>query len=358
MAFRIVLIGSIVAQLAATVLSLRINAVYRRYSAWLLISASSVLLAIMELVVLLMIWETDRQLQVVTSFYLWTACLSALMVSVLFLGGVALIEPLFIGAAKAELLLMKEKQQLQSVVRETDAELRLAQKIQQRLLPRSSPKLPGFEIAGRCTAAQWTSGDYFDFIKMDNGTLGVVIADVTGHGTGPAILMATTRAFLRASAQVSTDIDEILTLANRSLSADLEQGRFVTLFFASIEPKTGTLLYTSAGHNSYLLVEDDSVKTLGLERPPLGVLSDPDFSIADPIEMKTEDALLLVSDGIQETKSPSGELYGEKRMLECFCENREKPAEKIVQSLLDSVRKFSENVPQQDDITAVVVVRR
>ncbi len=358
MAFKIVLIGSIVAQLVAAFLSLRINTRYRRYSAWLLISASSVLLALMQLYGLWIIWEIDRLLELITLVNLWTACLMVLMVSVLFLGGVALIEPLFLGAAKAESLLRKEKRQLESVVRENDAEFRLAGEIQQRLLPRSSPELHGFDIAGRCTAAQWTSGDYFDFIPMDNGTLGIVIADVTGHGTGPAILMATTRAFLRASAQAFTDIGRILTSANRSLFDDLERGWFVTLFFANIEPNSGTLLYTNAGHHSYLLNGDGSVEKLGLERPPLGVLSDPDLSAAEPIKMKSEDALLLVSDGIAETKSPTGELYGENRLLECFREHRARPAEEIVQLLHESVSRFAENAPQEDDITAVVVVRR
>jgi len=358
MAFKIVLIGSISAQLVAAYLSLRINARYRRYSAWLLISASSVLLAVMQLVVLLIIWQAVQQPQVFESFYLWAACLTALMVSVLFLGGVALIEPLFIGAARAESLLKQEKQQLELAVHQKDTELRLAQQIQQRLLPRSPPKLPGFDIAGRCTAAEWTSGDYFDFIQMEDGTLGVVIADVTGHGTGPALLMATTRAFLRASAQASSDIASILTSANRSLSRDLEHGRFVTLFFASIDPKTATLIYTNAGHHGSLLFDDGTVTNLGLEQPPLGVLSEIDFLAGEPIQMKLEEALLLVSDGIPETKSPSEELYGHHRVLECFRENRAKPAEQIVQSLLDSVREFAHDAPQQDDMTAIVVVRR
>ena len=369
MAFKVVFIGSILAQLVATFLCLRINARYRRYSAWLLISASSVLLAIMQFAVLLIFWETDGplqadgQLQIGISASRWMSCLitlmaSAPMVSVLFLGGVALIEPLFIGAAKAESLLKKEKKELESVVRATDAELRLAQQIQQRLLPRTSPNIPGFDISGRCIAARWTSGDYFDYIKMGDGTLGVVIADVTGHGTGPALLMATTRALLRALAQASTNIGEILSSANRSLSDDLEQGWFVTMFIASIEPKTGTLLYTNAGQEGYLLTEDGSVTTLGLERPPLGVVRDADLRTADSVEMKNGDALLLVSDGIPETKSPSGELYGHNRMFECFRENRKKSAEQIVQSLLDSVRQFAQYAPQNDDVTAVVVVRR
>jgi len=343
--------GSIVAQLIATFLSLRINKRYRRYSAWLLISASSLLLACLQVVVLLIIWETDRQLEIISSFHLWAVCLASLMGSVLFLGGVALIEPLFIGAAKAHSMLSREKQQL-------EAELQLAQRIQQHMLPRSSPDLPGFDIAGRCTAAQGASGDFFDFVEMDDGTLGIVIADVSGHGSGPAILMATTRAFLRASAQVSTDIERILTSTNGSLSHDLEHGRFVTAFFANIDPKTGTLLYTNAGHQSWLLDGDGSVTTLGLERPPLGVLTDPDLSAADPIEMKTDDALLLASDGIAETKSPSGELFGLNRMLDCFREHRSKPAEQIVQALLSAVRAYAGNAPQEDDMTAVVVIRR
>ncbi|MCH2212478.1 MAG: PP2C family protein-serine/threonine phosphatase [Fuerstiella sp.] len=369
MAFKVVLIGSILAQLVATCLSLRINARYRRYSAWALISASSVLLAIMQFAVLLIFWETDGplqadgQLQIGISSSGWVSCLNTLMVSallasVLFLGGVALIEPLFIGAAKAESLLKKEKKELESVVRATDAELRLAQQIQQRLLPRRSPDIPGFDISGQCTAAQWTSGDYFDYIKMNDGTLCVVIADVTGHGTGPALLMATTRALLRALAQASSNIGDILSSANRSLSDDLERGWFVTMFAAGIEPKTGTLVYSNAGQNGYFFTEDGNVRTLGMERPPLGVLSDADLSTADSVQMKKGDSLLLVSDGIPETKSPSGELYGHNRMFECFRQNREQSAEQIVRALIDSVRQFADHAPQEDDVTAVVVVRR
>ena len=98
--------------------------------------------------------------------------------------------------------------------------------------------------------------------------------------------------------------------------------------------------------------------TLGLEQLPLGVVTELDFRTADPIQMKTEDALLLVSDGIPETKSPSGDLYGRNRMLDCFRRNRAKPAEQIIQALFDSVQEFADYAPQQDDMTAIVVVRR
>ncbi|MDP6722176.1 MAG: PP2C family protein-serine/threonine phosphatase, partial [Pirellulaceae bacterium] len=270
-------------------------------------------------------------------------------------GGVGLIEPLFIEIAQAEDLLKKEKERLEGVVQENEEELLLARRIQQRLLPEKSPSIPGFDIAGSSSPAEWTSGDYFDYMPMSDGTLSIVIADVSGHGTGPALLMTTTRSYLRALAQSHNDIGQILTIANRAIADDVDQGRFVTVFLAQLCPKQRTLRFTSAGHDGILLGMNGETQALDFGGPPLGAVADSVIQTADPIELQPGNILLLVSDGIPEAESPSRELFGNERMIQTIRENRDKSAREIVDLLLKTVRKFAGDQPQRDDITAVIV---
>jgi serine phosphatase RsbU (regulator of sigma subunit) len=311
------------------------------------------MLSVLELAVLLIVWRTE--VQILNAFPFWTACLSALLVSVLFAGGVSLIEPLFVEIAKADELLQQEKRRLEDVVQETEAELRMARQIQQRLLPRVAPRLAGFDLAGASIPAEWTSGDYFDFLTLEDGTLAIVIADVSGHGVGPALLMTATRAQLRSLARTYSDIGKLLTIANRTLADDVDQGRFVTMFLAQIDPRSRQLVYTSAGHDGVLLESAGEVRRLDFGGPPLGAVTDTVIGRSEPVTLKPGDVLLLVSDGIPDTESASGEHFGQERMLDIVWTHRDKPAREIVDTLLRTVRDFAAGVPHRDDITAVVV---
>ncbi len=353
MPFKIVLILAVLAQITAAILALRLNKRYRWYSAWVLISGAAGMLSILEIAVLLIVWRNEPQIS--AEFPLWIACLSALLVSVLFVGGVALIEPLFVEIAQAEDLLKQEKQRLENVVEDAEAELQLARQIQQKLLPASAPILEGFDLAGASLPAEWTSGDYYDFIELSDGSYFVVIADVSGHGTGPALLMTSTRAFLRALAQTHDDVGVMLTLANRAIAADVDHGRFVTAFLARLDPKNKTLVHGSAGHDGFLLNGEGLHQTLSFGGPPLGAVPDTTVENAPMLQLHGGNILLLVSDGIPETESPGGEQFGMQRTMRVVEENRDRPAEEIVDCLLRTIRQFAENTAQRDDATVVIV---
>jgi sigma-B regulation protein RsbU (phosphoserine phosphatase) len=358
MVYKIVLILAIIAQVLAAGLSLRLNVKYRWNSAWFLISASAILIALQQIAVVVLLSQEGvdiEDLKLLNVVPMWTAVLAALMMSVFFLGGVALIQPLFLQMARAQSLLKQEKLALENVVRETEDELRLARAIQQNLLPKESPNVPGFDIAGASIPAVWTSGDYFDFLSFQDGSMAVAIADVSGHGTGPALLMSATRAFLRALAVSHCDVGKILTIANKTISEDVSEGRFVTLFLARVDPLARQLNYASAGHDGFLIDTAGEVKTMRSDAPPLGAVPGVAFDAMPPVEMKPGDIVLLVSDGIPETESPQGEQFGDNRTVEVVYSNRHKPSAEIVDCLLERVRQFAGNAPQQDDITAVVI---
>jgi serine phosphatase RsbU (regulator of sigma subunit) len=136
---------------------------------------------------------------------------------------------------------------------ESNEKMLLARMIQQRLFPSAPPVLADFDIAGASHPADATGGDYFDFIPMPDATIGIVLADVSGHGFGSALLMAQTRAYLRALALSHSTVGTILTLTNRMLEEDTEAERFVTLFFAALDPRDRSFVYAGAGHEGFIL---------------------------------------------------------------------------------------------------------
>jgi CheY-like chemotaxis protein len=142
----------------------------------------------------------------------------------------------------------RERKRAEDELRGNQEQFRVAREIQQRLFPKALPQFGPFNIAGASYPAEATGGDYFDYLTMADGCLGVVVADVTGHGVGPALLMAETRAYLRILARNRYDVGEILARANRMLAEDVGFERFVTLILARLDPGSQSLIYVSAGH--------------------------------------------------------------------------------------------------------------
>jgi serine phosphatase RsbU (regulator of sigma subunit) len=249
------------------------------------------------------------------------------------------------------------RRQAERALRATEEKIGVAREIQQKLFPASAPALPGFDIAGSSFPAEATGGDYFDYLRLADGSLGVVIGDVTGHGFGPALLMAATRAYLRALAQTYTDVGMILTLANRVLSEDIGDDRFVTLLLARLDPATNSLVYVSAGHqNGYLMNAAGHVKTpLKSTGIPLGVLPDFTYSSSPSISLEAGDLVVLLTDGVAEAHTPDQIAFGPDRVLELVRFYRTDGARQLVNNLYYAVRAFSQNAPQRDDITAVVI---
>ena len=251
----------------------------------------------------------------------------------------------------------RQRRRAEDKLRVNQEEFRVAHEIQQRLFPKAPPELWPFDIAGASYPAEATGGDYFDYVPMANGCLGVVVADVTGHGVGAALLMAETRAYLRTMAVNATDVGETLTRINGVLAEDVDVERFVTLLLAKLDPQSQSLVYTSAGHpTGYVLGAAGEVKAL-LNRTgvPLGVPPRVPYAASPAIPLAPGDTVLLLTDGIEEASSPRGDFFGVERILDVARGHIQKTAREILEALYDAVWAFSEGQPQQDDLTVVVV---
>jgi len=251
----------------------------------------------------------------------------------------------------------RQRKQAENQLRQTQEQFRVAREIQQRLFPKFAPRFGPFEIAGASIPAEATGGDYFDYLPMADGCLGIVVADVTGHGVGPALLMAETRAYLRTLVTGAMDAGEILTQANRMLAEDVDFERFVTLMLVKLDAASQSLVYTSAGHPTcYVLQASGEIKTL-LKRTgaPLGVQQDTPYAASPAIGLSLGDTVLLLTDGFEEAESPEVELFGVQRILDVARVHSGATAGQILEALFAAVRDFSKNQPQLDDLTLVVV---
>lgn len=250
-----------------------------------------------------------------------------------------------------------ERKRMERSLREREAQLLAARRIQQHLLPQRSPEVPCFEIAGASYPTDFVGGDYFDYLQMPDESTGIVIADVTGHGLPAALLASSTHSLFRSLANHHQEIPEILRLANSMLMDETEDGLFVTALLGSLDSRTRSFVYTSAGHPpAYLLDESGDVKAcLQSTALPLAVLADTDFPTGGPYVLEPGDVLLLVTDGILEAMSARGEYFGTERMLEAVRSKRHLAAAEIVAGLYEEVGAFVRPAKAADDITAVVV---
>ncbi len=229
-----------------------------------------------------------------------------------------------------------------------------AGKVQQKLLPKSAPELPGFEMAGICRPAASTGGDYFDYIPLRDGTLGLVIADVSNHGFAPSLIMASTRRLLRTLVTIHEDLGEVLTDANAALKEDIEE-HFVTLFFARLDPKARTLSYVAAAHDAYIISPRGDYRQLPSDCLPLGVEPNRITSTHPAIPLESGSILILLTDGLTDAMAPDGRRFGTKRVMNTIFAHRTKSAAEINQILLDEAHHFCKPGVPHDDITMVIV---
>ncbi|NUQ63421.1 MAG: fused response regulator/phosphatase [Pirellulales bacterium] len=243
----------------------------------------------------------------------------------------------------------------EETLRAAQEEFRIARQIQQRLFPDAPPRCPGFEMYGKAVPAAETAGDYFDYIPLPGGRLGVVVGDVSSHGMGPALVMAETRACLRTLAQVLDDPSEILTRANRVLLRDSEILHFVTLAFARIDPADLSMVYAGAGQQSYLIDPSGLVEVLESTSIPLGIDQAVVVPAKQPIRLLPGQILALFTDGVAETESREKRRFGDARAIDCIRAHAELPAREIVETLFDETTQFRGGLPQEDDVTIVIV---
>ena len=257
-----------------------------------------------------------------------------------------------VGAALRE---AETKRRLEAV----EHDLQIARSIQQSLLPQDSPRVAGFEIAGWNQPADDTGGDYFDWKVFPDGKVVVSLADVTGHGIGPALLASVCRAYARSSFSSEGDLPRALEKINHELGADLSVGRFVTFAAAICCPNCPDVELLSAGHGPIFIYNrpQDQFSEMGAQGLPFGIL--PVFQSDPPVHLQLEagDLVILATDGFFEWENDQGEQFGIKRMEEAIRASRDAGARDIIANLYQHVAAFSNGSKQQDDLTAVVIKR-
>jgi sigma-B regulation protein RsbU (phosphoserine phosphatase) len=230
-----------------------------------------------------------------------------------------------------------------------DREAQEARAIQQALLPKSSPFIPGFVISGRSEPARAVGGDWYDFIPFPDGRWGIVLADVSGKGTAAALLMSATRGALRSLAEACCSPGEVLARLNELLAEDFPAGKFVTMVYAVLDPSTRTVTFANAGHLRPLFIDDAGEHFLDTERGlPLG-LGCGDYSETG-ITLSPGSKLIFYSDGITEAVNASEEEYGPSRLAEYAV----KPGSSAM-SIVDEVRSFANGSGVRDDASVVFV---
>ncbi len=241
-----------------------------------------------------------------------------------------------------------------------DHDLQIAREIQHILLPSESPAIRGFELSGLNIPASQVSGDYFDYIKVDEDRLGVAIADVSGKGVPASLIMAICRSVLRSQAPENTSPSEVLKKVNRQLYPDIKEDMFISMAYLILDHRRATVNLSRAGHDAPLLYraatgELDQIKPPGLV---LGIDSGSVFDritndLAVPLER--DDCLILYTDGVTEALDASGDEFGLDRTMHSVQASARDGAPAILKRLIDDLRSFVGSTPQNDDITLIAI---
>ena len=239
-----------------------------------------------------------------------------------------------------------------------EQELELARSIQQASLSKEVPTLEGWQIAPFYRPAREVGGDFYDFFKLDDDRVGVVVGDATGKGVPAALVVSATSSMLRAVARVlgASSPGEVLSQVNETLSARIPQNMFVTCFYAILDPKSATLSYANAGHDlPYLRRSDGDVEELRARGMPLGLMPGMGYEEGE-ISLAEGHCVLFYSDGLVEAHNPRGEMFGFPRLRELVAEHGE--VRSLGNLLLEELYTFvGESWEQEDDITLLTLRR-
>lgn len=240
-------------------------------------------------------------------------------------------------------------------------ELSEAARIQASILPKESPKLAGWDFSARLQPARETSGDFYDFIPLPNGNLGIVIADVTDKGMGAAMFMALSSTLIRTYAlQYPTLPGFAMSIVNDRILSDTHGSMFVTVFFGVLEPHTGRLRYVNAGHPPPLMVSStkgkpvDQLRATGMA---LGMVEKAAWQ-QKVVKFSPGDVLLLYTDGITEAQNLDGEDFGDDNLFDVVLPRRSSSAQELQNSVFEAVNRFTGNQATGDDIAVMVVCRK
>lgn len=242
-------------------------------------------------------------------------------------------------------LFEKEKHEKDSILRE----LKEAQNIQSRLFPNSAPVIPNFKVSGMCEPCFEVGGDWFDYIELPSGKVGVVLADVAGKGLSAAFLMSSARTVIRLLGREEPSPAKLLSKVNSILTAELPDSRFITLIYAVIDPLNRVITLASTGHTTPILVFDQDARYLNINSGlPLGIK---EFQYSESsYEMKKGERLFLYSDGVTEAMNSQKQLFDDTRLIVGVNKSGSN-----INSLYEDVKKFTCGNKQSDDVTIVMI---
>ncbi len=239
-----------------------------------------------------------------------------------------------------------------------ERELALASEIQQRFQPTAPPHVDGYELQGISFPCYEIGGDYYDFIEREDGRLVIALGDVSGKGTAAALLMSSLHAAIHAQSASHDSLVATISAVNRYLADNIPSNRFVTLFYAELDPPSGALSFLNAGHNPPLIVHSaGTVEQLASGGLPLGIKPDAEYR-EGRTQLQKGDVLVIYSDGVTEAVSPTGEEFGATRLYEVVSRNIEASAAGIRDRIESSLTKFAQGTSAADDITLVIVKRQ
>lgn len=250
-----------------------------------------------------------------------------------------------------------DRKHTEQVLRDREARLIAARKIQERLLPQTAPDYPGLDLAGASLPAEFTAGDSFDYLQFPDQTLALVIADVSGHGFDSALLMATASARMRSYAEFPVGLSEIVRRTNRALVGETDGDRFITMLVAQINPRDHTIRFVNAGHPpGYLFRSNGEIKAV-LQSPslPLAVLPDASYPVGGPLHLDPGDVLLLLTDGVLDPYSDGVAAFGMENVLAVIRAHLHRPSAEILAHLVEAIRSYRSALDFTDDVTAVVM---
>lgn len=239
-----------------------------------------------------------------------------------------------------------------------EQELQLASEIQQRFQPTAPPQVPGYEMQGISFPCYEIGGDYYDFIRREDGRMIVTLGDVSGKGTAAALLMSSLHAAVHAQAASHTSLVDTISAVNNYLAENTPTNRFVTLFYAELDPQTGGLAFINAGHNPPLIVHAaGTTENLASGGLPLGIRPDAEYK-EGRTSLQPSDVLVIYSDGVSEAVSPQGEEFGTQRLYDVVSRNLDASAAGIRDRIEAALTKWAQGTPAADDITLVIVKRQ
>ena len=248
---------------------------------------------------------------------------------------------------------LAHQQQLEARERERlEQELKVARIIQQTLLPKNLPEVRGWKLAAHWQPARAVGGDFYDFIQLDNGSMVIIIADVTDKGVPAALVMASARSILRAAAERLRSPGDILQRVNEALVPDIPAYMFVTCLCIVLDPATGELTFANAGHNLPYIVGPNGVTELQARGMPLGAMPGMTYDV-NQARIEPNDYLLIYSDGLVEAHDTNREMFGNPRLEHILTETQGD----VIPALLERLEAFTADTEQEDDITMVLVQR-